>query len=335
MSSVITLAAQPPKLADMIRTARQHQYTLDAWAEHRRSSLLPVDVANQIRAEVMAVLVQACTSQEALRAFGRLMACYPPRSGVEQDEVDAYTAVMLEEIQRFPLPIIREALPEFSRTHAFRPSVAEVSMACQASVNRLSRFLGGLDRMERCRAEDLTRLREAEARANKTAAWVAERDALSVERFGTAGVHPGDYAGADRTFQMLSAVVGSDGLRSPWMLWLTLLPAKGEWKPWVSVPMLRAGIFGRIELSVRRGQATMTELAEIHQHLLRGDTTAARQMSDLIEMRSVDLTTAPPSSSDDPLPVPPGVGMMLPQFRELLNDPAPDAGMTPNGESAA
>lgn len=321
MNEIVKLSEQDakPKVEDMIRTASDHRYSLDEWSSNRQSVVLSTDVSAQILGEVTSVLSQDCTPNQAATAFSRLMACYPQPVKGPQEAADAYATIMMEEMQRFPLPVLRQVLPEFYRTHTFRPSVAEICIACQEELDKLKRYRRGLERMEAFRAQEQKKRDEAKAAREKAEAYAAEQDDRAVECFGADGVCPGDYAGADRTFQMIPSV-GQAGFHSAWMRWNQLL-RRDEWPPWLSTPMRLAGIFGRAELAVRRGQATIDQLEEICDALFDVADQDVRGLLDKIEAAAIK--NAGPCV-EQALPVPRVVLDMVWRFDDLLNAPITD-----------
>lgn len=307
----------PPKLADLLATTSQHQFGLERWADGNATHLLPVEVVTQIRAEVNGVLAQGCTPNQAAAAFAKLMACYPQPVRGGQDAADGYSAIMLEEMQRYPLPVLRQVLPDFYRTHAFRPAVAEICLACDEEVNKLHRVNRGLDRMERFRAEKLAKQAEEQDRREKAAAFAIEQDRRAVDTFAEAGVRAGDFVAADATFRLIQ----SSGYPSPWMRWFQLIPSNAQWPAWLGVPMAKAAIFGRTELALRRRSAAMDDLYEVHRMLIDcDDIDAARQKLDEIESLPVEN---PGASYEQPGGASAEVIMLADAFRFLLVEPEP------------
>ena len=321
MNNVTTLPKPPLKLAEMTKTASEHSYMLTAYADNREmhpASILSVEVCAQIDAELGSVLDQTCSMSFATKAFAKLMAYYAPRASDNSEALDAYTAVMLEELQRFPPPVLREVLPEFGRTHPHRPHVSEVCMACQAELDRLQRLRRGLERMGRQRAEQQRKAAEEQDKREREAVAAAERDANAVSVFGSEGVRPGDYAAAERTFLMIESRRGG-GFHSPWMTWSGLVRKTDPWPAWIAAPMRRAGIFGRAELAVRRGQGNMAALAEVHRLILAGDDAGARHLCDDMEATAIKVADVDPYR---PHPLLDGVAVLAEAFRSMLDEPA-------------
>lgn len=327
MSEISTVLASTPSLDQVAPTALTHRRELDHWATGHQGNVLPDDVANTIRTELAAVINRGSPKQIAVHFGAKLLGAYPARASDNQDDLRVYAGLVMEELQRFSPEILARALPAFWRSHPFRPSVGEISIALETEVERFRRLRHGLERMERRRAAvDAERI-AVEVRAEESRARAAAADNAAVRQFGADGVQPGDYAGAMRTFQLIEPIRRS--APSPWLQWVRLLPTGQEWPKWLALPMRRAGIFGRAQLGLARGQATIDELSTVQKHLIGGDEKAACDLAVKIEQRPVD----PAKAIVDPErigAVPAEVTVLAEAFRGLLTEPAaPPEEVTP------
>jgi hypothetical protein len=323
MSEITAFHGRAQTLADITSTAHRHRLDLSEWAAGRHGAMLALDVSQRVASELSVVVESKCPPQVAAKRVARLLACYPSRASDNGADLEAYASVMLEEVQRFPDAILAEVLPDFSRTKPFRPSVAEIAIACQAELDKLHAFQFGLDRMGRYRAQEQAKAAEEQGRREKSAALAIEQDARAVRCFGAQGVCPGDFAGAGRTFQILRRL--GTVSESPWMKWYGLVRPSADWAPWLALPMQRAGIFGRAHLGWARGQATIEELAVVQKHLADGDERAARTIVGEIEQRPLAPEKAVNVDLDRIGVVSQEIEALAEVFRDLLTEPVAGA----------
>lgn len=313
MSDITTFTGRAQTLSDITSTATKHRFVLGEWSAGRKSIVLSIAESERVASELAAIIGTKCPPQVAAKRVARLLACYPSRASDNRADLEAYASVMLEEVQRFPDTILGEVLPEFSRAHPFRPSVAEVVMACQAEIDRLTVFKHGLTLMERHRTERGAQAAEAAQRKAASEKRVAEQDARAVRLFWHLGVRRGDIAGAERTFLMLPSGRGL----SPWMKWKMLVLVE-EWPERIANMIIKAGIFGLAELAEQREQASFNDLADIQSMVLGANIDGARTLLTDILSRPIEV---PNVDAELPGAVSPAVMDLAMPFLGLLRDP--------------
>ena len=317
--SEVSAAISMPSLEDTTATVFAHRTDLGLWSTGSHTEVLSNDVAAAIRSELAAVIDRGSSKQIAVRFGAKLLAAYPARASDTQDDLRAYAALVLEELQRFSPEILAAGLPKFWRTHTFRPSVGEISIFLDGEVELFRRLRHGFERMELQRAAIEAERVAAEVRAEAGRARAAADDAEAVRQFGSNGVQPGDYRGAMRLFMLIRPARQSE--RSPWLRWVGLLRPGQDWPKRLALPMRRGGIFGRAQLGWAREQATIDELAMVQKHLIDGDEQAARDLVGEIERRPVDPAKASKVDPDRLGTVPPEVTALAEAFRDLLIEP--------------
>jgi len=311
MNQISNLSSPPAALGDLTPTANKYAGNLVGWAAGHGHELIASDAVAKIRAELAHVLDRRSPVQVAAKWGAKLMACYPARASDNSDDLRAYASVIVEELARFAPEVLEKVLPEFWRSHPFRPSVAELSMALEAEVERFYRLKHGLRRMDAKRAEIEARARAEEERKAEERQRAVAVDALAVERLGAAGVIAGDYWAAMRTFDLCG--VNDYGWRRP--AWRRIVQPDQDWPAWVGPLMARAGMFGRVHLAMTQGRAQMAELAEAHRLLVAQDPAAARRLVNEIDQRRVEANDAPEREYYPVGRVPPEVAELLAEFR--------------------
>lgn len=100
-----------------------------------------------IRKELQAALDARAIEAYASKCSFTLVACYPHKGNRSSEEMAAYLSIMVEELQRFPSDIVRDAVLHLRRTSKFLPSVAEVVTACEELQGQRRALLRGCARL--------------------------------------------------------------------------------------------------------------------------------------------------------------------------------------------
>ena len=172
---VLCASASRRDLNTLLSATREHADELRAWARSvdlpggaRRPGLIGVDRAATIRVELARAMIRGTDAMAVLGLVAKLCAAYPLRASENSADMEAYMALLVEELAVFPEWALSEALAKVPRRRKFRPTLKEVLDAVEEELQPVRDLQAGLATMERARqAAEVSREAEATERVKR------------------------------------------------------------------------------------------------------------------------------------------------------------------------